>query len=693
MRLSADIGGTFTDVVGWDPSTAAFTFVKVPTTPEDPAQGVLDGIAALATRLGTDYETLVRRTERFVHGTTVATNTLAEGTGPLLGLITTHGFRDVLELRDGGKSERYVLRIPFPPALIRRDLRVTVAERVLWDGTVEIPLDEAAVEAACARLRAAGVEGIVIALLHAHMNPAHELRAEAIVRACGWTGDIVLSHQVYNRQGEYARFSTAAVNAYVTPRLAAYLGHLKARLTRSQPAMDVSIVQSSGGLMPVEMASKIGVGCVTSGPAGGAIACQFAANAMGLVNAVAFDIGGTTTDISLIEDGRVVEREKTQNDAYIVAAPSIDIRVHAIGGGSIAAVDRGGILGVGPRSSGARPGPAAYGRGGTNATVTDAAVVLGYFETGRFDDGRLTLIRELAEAAIRRDIAAPLGLSLEDAALAVYQLAAAKVAEGVRSAVVGRGTDPREIDLIAFGGAGGLYVDSVMTELGMTRAIAPRAASVFSAFGFLAGRVRFDEGRTLGRPLAEMTPADLRRVVREIEDRVAGRLQAAGFAREAMRFEWTLDCRYEKQTGTVDVKPSFSADGELDLERIAQGFEARYESLYSHRHPGQPCIVEACRITGTGRYEEVTFPRTNGRADSGAALRGHRNVYSDGAWIRTPVYDFEALRPESRIEGPALLESTSTTIAFGGGAHATIDAFGSLLLTRDALPLASGSPA
>lgn len=684
MRISADIGGTFTDLVAWNSATGSVTFSKAPTTPDDPVRGVTDGLALLAAKLNLTPQDMIAQAERFVHGTTVATNTLAEGSGPLLGLITTQGFRDVLELRDGTKSERYALRTAAPTALIPRNLRLTVAERLLFDGSVDTPLDETAVAHACAQLAAAGVQDLVIAMLHSHVNPVHELRAEEVARKAGWKGSIVLSHKIYNRQGEYARFSTASVNAYVTPRLQAYVRRLQSTLAESRPDFPVLIVQSSGGLVPVEVAATQGVGCVTSGPAGGAIACAFLAQRMGIANAVTYDIGGTTTDISLIEDGRSVEREKTQTDAYVIAVPSIDVRVHAIGGGSIAAVDSGGILGVGPKSSGAFPGPAAYGRGGMKATVTDAAVVLGYFNTGKFTDGRLSLDLELAAQAIRRDIAEPLDLSVQDAALAVYHLAAAKVAEGVRSAVIGRGTDPREIDLIAFGGAGGLYIDTVARELEMTRAIAPRAASVFSAFGFLAGRVRFDEGRTIALPSTQLQPQHLACAFAQMQDKVASQLETAGFTPQAMQFELTLDCRYEKQTGTVEVRPALNAEGTFDMARITEDFETRYEALYAHRHPGQACVIEACRLTGTGQQGVMAFPLAGGHAEPQDALRGHRDVYTESGWAPTPVYDFEALRPGCSVQGPALFESTSTTLVIGQGSVGRIDELGSLIVTRPA---------
>ncbi len=680
MRLAADIGGTFTDVVLHDPMRREVSFAKSPTTPDDPVAGVMNAIATLAQRRGCAPDTLLSQVDHFVHGTTVATNTLAEGSGPPLGLITTEGFRDVLELRDGTKQDRYALRTPFPEALIPRERRLTVPERMRWDGTVARPLDPVAVLDATGRLQAAGVQAIVVAFLHANVDPRHELQARALIRQAGWTGLVVLSHEVCNRQGEYARFSTAAVDAYVTPRLAAYVRRLASTLNEGRSDLPVLVVQSSGGLGPAEAAAASGVGCVTSGPAGGAMACAWLARSMDVADAVTFDIGGTTTDIALIEGGRPVEREKTQTDAYTIAVPSIDIQVHAIGGGSIAAVDAGGLLAVGPKSAGAQPGPAAYGRGGRRATVTDAAVVLGYYAAGEAGTSRLSLSRTLALEAIERDVARPLGLDVEQAALSVFRLAAAKVAEGVRAAVIGRGTDPRDVELIAFGGAGGLYADSVARDLGMARAIVPRAASVFSALGFLAAQVRFDEGCTLAASVEALDAGELHARFAEIRGRLAARLADAGFAPQESRFDHVIDCRYIRQVGTVSIAAAGDERHRDDLDRLVEAFQARYEALYGHRHAGQPCVFESIRVSAYGVAPSMVFPPGGGTLTAHAARQETRQVYDGGGWVAHPVYAFESMRAGERIAGPALLESTSTTIVVSRGSTAAIDGAGSVIL-------------
>ena len=677
LRLAADIGGTFTDVVAYDLADGAVAFAKAPSTPQEPARGVLDALAVLAAQRGEPLPAMLARAENFLHGTTVATNTLAEGTGPRAGLLTTRGFRDVLELREGTKQDRYALRTPFPEALIPREYRLEVSERIGWDGVVREALDEDGARAAIAALKAEGVEVLVVGLLHAHANPAHERRLAGLVEESGWAGPIVLSHQILNRQGEYQRFSTAAVNAIVTPRLAGYLRKLEAGLIEAAgKPLPVMIMQSSGGLLPAPAASAFGVGCVTSGPAGGAIASAFLTRSIEGSHAVAFDIGGTTTDISLIEDGRAVERLRTDSDAHTIAIPSIDIRVEAIGGGSIASVDAGGVLSVGPRSSGAMPGPAAYGRGGQRATVTDAAVVLGYLAEGAFMGGRLPLSRKLAAEVVMRDVAEPLGLSLEDAARAIYRLAATKVAEGVRATTVGRGIDPRDLALIGFGGAGGLYMDLVARELEMETAIAPRAASVLSAFGFLAAPVRFDDGRTLSLPLRGLDPATLRETFAGMVAVLSARLADAGFPAERQRFEYRLDCRYIRQVGTVEVLSS----GDESLDAIAENFARRYEALYGHRHPGEVCVIENCRVSAIGLQQAIDFPAAAGTDTPDAALRGHRRVFGDHGWEERPVYGFEELAPGAIVTGPALLESTTTTIVVEAGSTVTIDRFGGAVL-------------
>lgn len=690
LRLAADIGGTFTDVVAYDMADGAVAFAKAPSTPDNPARGVLDALGVLARQRGEETAAMLGRAENFLHGTTVATNTLAEGNGPRIGMLTTRGFRDVLELREGTKQDRYALRTAFPEALIPREWRLEVSERIGWDGAVREALDEADARAAIAVLREGGIEIIVIGLLHAHANPGHEQRLGVLVREMGWDVPMVLSHEILNRQGEYQRFSTAAVNATVTPRLAGYLRQLEAGLAEvAGKVLPVMIMQSSGGLLPAEAASTFGVGCVTSGPAGGAIASAFLTRAMEGAHAVAFDIGGTTTDISLIEESRPVERLRTDTDAHTIAIPSIDIRVEAIGGGSIASVDVGGVLSVGPRSAGAMPGPAAYGRGGQRATVTDAAVVLGYLAEGAFMGGRLPLSRDLALDAVRRDVAEPLGLSVEDAARAVYSLAATKVAEGVRATTVGRGIDPRDLALIGFGGAGGLYMDLVARELEMETAIAPRAASVLSAFGFLAAPVRFDDGRTLSQPLAALEPAMLRATFEGMAARLGARLAEAGYPPERTRFEYRLDCRYARQIGTVEVVATGEESGAEDLARLAGNFAQRYEALYGHRHPGEVCVLENCRVSAIGLQPGIDFPTATGTATPEGALRGHRRVYGEQGWAERPVLGFEDLAPGGIVRGPALLESTTTTIVVEAGTIAIIDRFGSAVLSPASLELHS----
>lgn len=670
LRLAVDVGGTFTDIVALDAATGRLTFGKVPSVPSDPGQGVLDAVAFMATQSGLGTGELLARTDVLVHGTTVATNTLAEGTGPRLGLITTRGFRDVLELREGTKAERYALRTPFPEALVPREHRIEVTERLRWDGSIATPLDEADLRNALASLQADGVEAIIVGFLHAHANPAHEQRAVAVIREAGWAGPVIASHEVVRCRGEYPRISSAAVNAIVTPRLAAYLGDLETRLEAAGRRVPVMVVQSSGGLLPAQEAAGFGIGCVASGPAGGAAAAALLARLIGRPDAVGFDVGGTTTDISVIADGVPVERARSDTDAYAIAVPAIDIRVHAIGGGSIASVDVGGVLQVGPRSSGAVPGPACFGRGGTRATVTDAALVLGLLSEDAPLGGRLRLSRALAEAAVQRDVAAPLGLGVEDAARAIHALAASRIAEGVRAATVGGGRDPRDMALLAFGGAGGLYLDHVATELEVGLAVAPRAASVLSALGFLGAEARVDALRSLARPVDGFAPGELAAILAEQEALLAARLARAGYGPDRIRFVRHLDCRYIRQTGTVAVP----LDGATD---VAEVFAARYEALYGHRHAGEACIVETCRVAAYGIDTPFTWPEITPAPQ--ARPRATRRAY-DGTWREVPVFALEDLAPGQRIAGPAILESSTTTIVLGAGREALLDGWGSLRL-------------
>ena len=552
---------------------ASSAFAKVATTPADPVEGVLNGIALLAEQLGQDPGRLLAASGELVHGTTIATNVLAQRRLARVGLLTTRGFRDVLELRDGTRGDRYRLRVPFPEPLVPRPLRLEVTERMGFDGLPRTLLDEAGARRVIAALLDLGPDSILVGLLHAHRNPAHELRLEALLREAGWQGPVVLSHRVLPQEGEYVRFSTAAIEAGVAPSLQGYLERLARQLEgRAGRPLRIHVMQSSGGLLPIASAGGRAARFVNSGPAGGAIAAAGIARQLGC-DLVAFDVGGTTTDISVVQGGRPLERLLTRTDAHVIGLPSIDIGVLSLGGGSIARIGGDGVLQLGPESAAAVPGPAAYGRGGERATLTDAAIVLGFLPLS--DDGALPLSRDLAAAAIARDVATPLDIPVEAAAEAVMALAATIVAAGVRAATVGQGIDPRDLALVGFGGAGGLLLGAVAREIGARIAVAPAAASVLSAAGFLEAEMRLDTQHHVGTPLAALDAAQLGALARRMVEETARTRRAIAAEDAPADSAWIAECRYARQTGTVAVPVEFGGRGRARPTLPASGHASR----------------------------------------------------------------------------------------------------------------------
>jgi N-methylhydantoinase A len=682
MQIGVDIGGTFTDLVCVDDVGALHTS-KTPSTPDDPARGVMDGLALLAQSMKVELKKLLGATHLFIHGSTVATNLVVERKGAHLGLITTAGFRDLIELRDGSKQNRYDIRSPFPQPLIRRPQRLEVSERVTADGRIETALDEDAVRSAISALRDANVTGLVVFFVNSHRNGAHERRVRELVEDSAWAPFVSLSHEVLSREGEYERISTAAVNAYVGPGLGGYLQKLADALADNGLTAPVLVMQSTGGVLPLEQAVQHAVGAVTSGPAGGAMAGALFARLRNETHLVTYDMGGTSTDICLIEKGMPLERQATQLDEVKIAVSALDISALGAGGGSIAWIDPGGILDLGPHSAGASPGPVCYGRGGLRPTLTDANLVLGLITAETFLAGRLGLDRNLAAQAIEQQLATPLGLSVEDAALAVNALASARIAEGIRANTVRRGFDPREFTMFSFGGAGGLHAAAVALELEFPRAIVPREASVLCALGFLAAAVRHDYQRAFGGHVQALSPVELREVFATLEEQARTVLAAEGSEAHEMRFERFADCRYTRQVYTVPIPISVAELETGDaLDWLAQSFEGTYTKLYQHVHERSAIVVDTCRLVAYGTLPTLALPQDHGQSDSGdpkAAARGSRAVYF-GSWIDTPAYWFNNLAQGMRLVGPALVDSDSTTVVLPPNVPATVDAYGSLII-------------
>ncbi len=659
--IGIDVGGTFTDVVVAGPD-GAITFAKAATTPADQSEGVLAGIGLAAAALGLTPAGLLGVTLRIVHGTTAATNALLEGKAARVAMLTTEGHRDVIEMREGLKPDRYNLRLAPPEPLVPRALRLPVRERLRADGSVEIPLDPASLDAALAVLEAQSVPAVAVCFLHSWRNPAHEQAAAAAVRVRLPGAFVSTSAEVLPQIKEFERFSTTVANAAVGPVIAAYLRRLEARLAEAGFGGSLFVILSHGGVATVAEAIRLAAGTALSGPAGGvAAAVALAAAGLGR-DLIAFDMGGTSTDIALVRDGAATLAEGRMVGQARIALPALDIVTLGAGGGSIAERDRSGLLAVGPESAGAEPGPACYGLGGTAATVTDATLVLGYLDPDRFLGGRRRLDRAAAAAAIGR-LGADLGLGLEVTAAGVQRLVTARMADGVRIATVRRGVDPRRFALLAFGGAAGLHVTAVAAALGISRVAVPLAAAVLSAWGMLNTDLRIELARSLEQTHG-IDPAALRTAFAAME--AEGRAQLGAFGAGAI-VRRAADMRYGEQVFELTVPLDWDAtEWEApDLaERLAQAFHARHAALYTYAQPEQEVVVVNGRASVIGRLPPPLAAAEPDRAPAAPALR--RRIYL-GSWQEVPVFDFAALAPGQAVAGPAIVESDTTTVLLRPG--------------------------
>jgi N-methylhydantoinase A len=675
MIVGIDVGGTFTDLVVSEKNGT--DFVKVPSTPDDPGRGVIDALTALATRRQKTLAELLPEIEVFIHGTTVATNTLIQRNGAKLGLITTRGFRDLLELKEGSRGDRYRLRRAETPPLIDRPQRLEIGERIMADGSVATAPDEAELRDVIGKLQQEGVKGVVVCLLHAYKNPAHEQLVLDAIEASGWETYVSLGSDILSRQGEYDRLSTATVNAYVGPVLQDYLKRLSGELSNQGIGVPIFVMQSTGGVLPIAEAGRRAVGAVTSGPAGGAMGAALFARELKLANLVTYDTGGTSTDICVIENGVPIESQRSDMGDLRIGVPAIDINPIGIGGGSIARIDSGGILAIGPESAGAVPGAACFLRGGTRPTLTDANLVLGLIDPDNFLGGKMKLSVDAAREAIGSHIAGPLAMSIEEAAWAIHVLASSQIAEGIRLATVKRGKDPRDFALMSFGGAGGLHASEVAAELQIPKIVIPELASVLSAMGFLAADVRQDRQRSIDRPLRDMSASELETLFDELLDEARRQLEASGVGTDNMRVTRHLECRYARQVHSLAVDVS----DEPDPARMEAAFVANYKSLYGHAHDAEPAIVDTLRVSVFGALPQIRLadlPEESPDAWPHAAPV-ERQIYL-GKPVTAKTYRLENLRRGMTLSGPAIIESSSTTIFVQEGFSVGLDRKGSLHL-------------
>ena len=665
-RIAADVGGTFTDVVAVD-DAGNVTYAKAPSTPKDQSIGVIDGLERLAGGLGVTLAQLLEKTERIMHGMTVATNALLERKGAKVGLLTTAGHRDVLEMREGLKPERYNLRLARLAPLVPRHLRLGVRERIRADGSVETPLDSQSLDSVIATLKRAKVGSVAVCYLHAYRDDNHERQTLVALQTALPDVYVCLSSQVLPQIKEYQRVSTTVVNAYVGPLIRGYLERLESRLSERGYAGPLLVMLSHGGVAPVEEAVRIAAGTVLSGPAGGLAGARRVAAMLAVPNLIAFDMGGTSSDISLIVDGHASlsgEREVANEQ---IALPSLDIITLGAGGGSIARAEEGGLLKVGPQSAGALPGPACYGNGGTQATVTDASVVLGYLDPDGFLGGGNRLDRDAAERVLVK-LGNTLGVDELRAAEGVHRVINTQMAEGIRLATVRKGVDPRRFGLLGFGGAAGLHVTELARMLSIDRVLVPRVASVLSAWGMLATELRSE---AVHSHIGEADRLDVEAVRRLFDD-----MEKAGYERMRGWFDGeivsrkSVEMRYGEQIFEIEVPlEGIDLDAADLLEQLKLAFEKRHEELYTYSLKDQQPVLINARVASVGILP-VPPAEPSAAGLAAAPPHGQRDVYL-GEWMKVAVYDFAALAAGQVIDGPAIVESDTTTVLLRPGDRAT----------------------
>jgi N-methylhydantoinase A len=663
VRAAVDVGGTFTDVCVVDEATGAMHVAKVPSTP-DPFDGVLDGVRAA----GIDLD----RVALFSHGTTVATNALITRDFPAAAMVTTRGFRDVIEIRRGTKQDLWDTYADVAPPYIRRRDRLEVGERVDYGGTVLEPLDEDDARRVAGILRRRGVVTVAVCFVNSHANPANERRMQEILQEELPEARITTSSDVLPEIFEHERFSTTVANAVLAPKVAGYVNRLQDQLHDGGYRGDLLVLHSGGGVMTPKTVDRLAARLAASGIAAGAIATRHLAGLSGYVNAIGLDMGGTSTDITLVADGETRQTQQWSVEyGYPICFPSIEVLTIGAGGGSLAWIDEGGSLRNGPQSAGSVPGPAAYGKGGTIPTTTDANVILGRLG-GALIAGGMPLDAHAAERFVREAIAEPLVLSLEDAAEAIVAVANANMADALRLISIRRGYDPREFALVAFGGAGPLHGVELARELAMPTVLVPPHPGITSALGCLLVDIRHDLSTMfLGR--AEDVRADeIEAEFRELEQEARERLAAESVAPEDMRLQRFIDMRYVGQWRSMAV----AVDAQLsDLTDAIGAFHAEHEREHSYRRDGAPVEIYrlSVRAIGVVPKPRLAHAAPNGVGRPSPTSRRLVRFQGEGAAVETPIFARTGLHPGARIDGPAVVEQLDSTVPIPPGATAEVD--------------------
>ena len=686
FKIGIDVGGTFTDLVAFDEKAGEIFFLKVPSTPFDPSKGVIDALKDLMKKREPEVSL-------FVHASTIGTNLFLGQLGlkiPKGAVITTEGFKDILEI---GRQKRPELYNPFferPRPLIERHLRFGIKERINFKGEVLKPIDEQEIKSVAQKIKQEKVETIAIVFLHAYINPEHEKKAKEILKQQLPGMVIMISSEIDPEYREYERMSTTVINSLLVPVVSTYLRKIKNRLKELKVKAPLYIMQSNGGLATFEVASQIPVATIESGPATGVIASAYWSKMLGIENILSFDMGGTTAKAGVVVKGipqMINEYEVGGNvhsgrilkgSGYPIRYPFIDLAEVSGGGGTIAWIDHGNALRVGPLSAGADPGPACYGKGGENPTVTDANLILGRLNPVGISGGKIKVFSELAEKSIRKKIAEPLGISIVQAAYGIIEIVNTHMIRALRLVSVERGYDPRDFVILAFGGAGPMHAAFLAEGLGVKNIVIPPNPGVFSALGLMLADFRHDFVRNIMKPASEINTELLEKIFGEIEKKAKKILQKEGFSPNHIVMERNLELRYLGQSYELIVP------FHKNFKVILQLFHQKYQKMYSYSMPDEPVEVVNIHLIAYGLIRKPKFRKIPFTSSSSDALIDKKMVFFKGnAWIETPIYSRDALLPGHKINGPAIIEQSDATTVIPPGWNAVVDEFLNLTLVNE----------
>jgi N-methylhydantoinase A len=682
-RVGIDVGGTFTDVICVTPD-GDVVLDKTPTTLDDQSSGVMNGLELLAERLGLTAADLCAQLDIVVHGTTTGDNTMIEMNGAQVGLLVTEGHRDEIELRRCHKEEIWDPSYPGPAPIARRRARIPIRERTDARGEELRPLDEDAVRRGVQRLRKLGCDSIAVMYLFSFVDPTHERRTAEIIREeLPEIAHITLSNEVMPRGPEFERVSTTLVNAYIAPKIAAYVQRLQDRLRGAGYAGQLLVMQSTGGVMPPDYVTRRAVSALASGPTGGVMGAAYTASKAALADFVTMDMGGTSYDLCLVRGGHPeIKTDWNWRYRYYIGLPMVDVHSVGAGGGSIARVKQGALL-VGPESAGSTPGPACYARGGDRPTVTDADVVLGYLPVEGFAGNRMTLDVDAARRAIERDVGTPLGLDVTAAAWGIRRIVDSNMANATRRVCAGHGADPRELAMISFGGNGAGHAVSIARELGMRQIVVPRTAPAFSALGVLVADYVVDLVKSYVTPLSQVDVGRLRSLMTEVTGDVRKELEPTGLTADDVTETLAVQMCYPGQNFDMSVPvPEGTAIDETGLLDLAARFHDQHEAERGFCFRNQQPLVRGVRLEARGHTPKPERLAALGTtADATQARRTTRAAWFGDGWVDTPVYDGPQLAAGATIDGPALVDEPFTVLVLPPGASARLDDLGNYVVT------------